>query len=91
MLKIKPATQFQKDIKKFKHNQSVINELNEVLNILVQGEDLPAKYQDHKLSGKWKGYRECHLKPDALLIYHVDSEDEMLTLARCGSHSELFT
>lgn len=90
MLKIKPSTQFKKDLKKFKHNQQIINELDSVLRILVQGKPLSAKYQDHNLSGNWNGHRECHLKPDTLLIYCVDEERETLILTRVGSHSELF-
>ena len=90
MLKIKPASQFKKDIKKFVHNKSVIHELDTVLKMLVRNQMLPAKYQDHALSGKWKGYRECHIKPDALLIYFIDTGFELLILERFGSHAELF-
>ena len=51
--------------------------------------DLPASNSDHALSGDWAGYRECHLKPDLLLIYRKPNA-EVLRLARLGSHSELF-
>ena len=50
---------------------------------------LEARYRDHDLSGDWAGYRECHIKPDLLLIYRK-SEPSTLRLARLGSHSELF-
>jgi mRNA interferase YafQ len=90
MLTIKPSTQFKKDIKKFKHSKPVINELNEVLKILIHGKPLPSKYQDHNLSGNWRGFKECHVKPDALLIYHASVSDNILTLVRIGSHAELF-
>jgi mRNA interferase YafQ len=50
---------------------------------------LPAKYQDHQLTGNWEGYRSCHLKPDLLLIYE-NPDDETLRLVRLSSHSELF-
>jgi mRNA interferase YafQ len=90
MLKIKPTTQFKNDLKKFKHNQSIINELDSVLRALVQRKALPTKYQDHNLSGNRKGHRECHVKPDILLIYRVDEANEILILTRIGSHSELF-
>jgi mRNA interferase YafQ len=90
MLTIKPATQFKKDIKKFKHNRQVINKLHEVLKILAHGKPLPSKYQDHNLSGNWKGFRECHVQPDALLIYLASVSDNILTLVRFGSHAELF-
>ena len=51
---------------------------------------LPEKYVDHSLGGQYKGMRECHLKPDALLIYSISEESQTLYLERIGSHSELF-
>jgi len=51
---------------------------------------LPEKYVDHSLGGQYKGMRECHLKPDALLIYSVSEKSQTLYLERIGSHSELF-
>lgn len=62
--------------------------LIEVLYLLLNGGSLPQKYKDHELIGNHKGFRECHIKPDLLLIYQKD--DEYLSLARLGSHSELF-
>lgn len=50
---------------------------------------LDARHRDHDLSGDWAGYRECHVKPDLLLIYRK-SDSDALRLARLGSHSELF-
>jgi mRNA interferase YafQ len=50
---------------------------------------LDLRYSDHDLSGDWAGYRECHLKPDLLLIYRK-ADASTLRLARLGSHSELF-
>lgn len=50
---------------------------------------LEARYRDQDLGGDWDGYRECHLRPDLLLIYRKSSDD-VLKLARLGSHSELF-
>jgi mRNA interferase YafQ len=49
---------------------------------------LEKHFRDHELTGNWRGYSECHVKPDWLLIYKVDGEN--LKLARLGSHSELF-
>jgi len=60
-----------------------------VLEALVNDQPLDARYRDHGLSGDWAGYRECHLKPDLLLIYRKSGSDT-LRLARIGSHSELF-
>ena len=63
--------------------------LPEVLADLIADVPLPAKYHDHKLSGEWEGYRECHLKPDLLLIYEKPDE-KTLRLERLGTHSKLF-
>jgi mRNA interferase YafQ len=59
-----------------------------VIKQLQLGETLPEKYVDHPLSGDWQHYRDCHVKPDLVLIYKIDSSS--LTLARIGTHSELF-
>jgi mRNA interferase YafQ len=47
-----------------------------------------ARHRDHALTGDWKGFRDCHIQPDWVLIYSVD--DEALYLTRTGSHSDLF-
>jgi mRNA interferase YafQ len=63
--------------------------LNDFLALMIMDIPLPDKYHDHKLSGIWDGFRECHLKPDLLLIYDK-ANDDILHLVRLGSHSELF-
>lgn len=90
MLKIKPGSRFKKDLKKFKHSKSTLSELDKVLKTLVRKEELAVKYQDHTLSGAWNSSRECHIKPDVLLVYRVDKKAQLLILERLGSHSELF-
>jgi mRNA interferase YafQ len=82
------TTQFKRDFKKYQHQQKVIDEFNAVLEILVNGNRMPEKYLDHPLSGNYKGSRECHVKPDVLLVYDITGN--VLTLQRFGSHSELF-
>lgn len=59
-----------------------------VLNFLLKAEKLPEKYLDHALTGSYSGFRECHVKPDTLLIYWLDGK--YVHLIRIGSHSELF-
>lgn len=88
MLKVKASTRFKRDFKRYKHNRTVIEEFNTVIGILRKAKALPEKHQDHPLSGEYIGFRECHVKPDVLLIYYLD--EELLNLARIGSHSELF-
>ncbi|MBN8909773.1 MAG: type II toxin-antitoxin system YafQ family toxin, partial [Rhodospirillales bacterium] len=57
--------------------------------ILLADGDMPSSLRDHGLSGKWANHRECHLRPDLLLIYAKPSAD-VLRLVRLGSHSDLF-
>lgn len=80
------AAKFKKDLKRGYD----ITELEAVINILANGEPLAKEYEDHILSGNWKGFRECHIKPDWLLIYKIDHSALILTLTRTGSHSDLF-
>ena len=63
-----------------------------VLQALACDQELRLHQRDHDLTGNWSGYRECHLKPDLLLIYrkYETEEEQVLYLARLGSHSELF-
>ena len=56
--------------------------------MLIINQPLDQKYQDHPLSGQWSDHRDCHVKPDLILIYRK-SEDHILQLVRLGSHSEL--
>ena len=83
------STQFKRDFKKItKMPIPDIVEVGHVISTLQKDELLAAKYSDHALSGDWFGYRDCHIKPDLVLIYKVDSK--ILKFARIGSHSELF-
>ncbi len=88
MLKIKHHVFFKKDFKKLVKNGFDDSVLNEVILTLRKKEPLPPQFQDHALKGKWKPFRECHIKADVLLVYRV--KDNVLTLVRLGSHSELF-
>jgi mRNA interferase YafQ len=94
MRTIKYTTSFKKDFKREKKGQyrkSVEIDLAEVLTLLQADTTLPDRYRDHALTGNWKGYRDCHIKPDLLLIYQKTDQDELLILelVRLGSHSEL--
>lgn len=62
--------------------------LKSIIETLAKGLNLEIKYKDHKLSGNWGGWRECHIAPDWLLIYKIDKQT--LELARTGSHADLF-
>lgn len=57
---------------------------------LANGENLDEKYKDHLLIGNYKGCRECHIKPDLLLIYKINNEEVELVLVEVGNHAKLF-
>ena len=67
-----------------------ISLLEDVVSSLAMGYSLPEKNQDHALSGDWTGHRECHILPDWLLVYRIEDNVLVLTLARTGTHSDLF-
>jgi len=95
MRTIEWATTFKRDHKrevKGQHRPTLDAVLTSVLMTLANDQVLPPHRHDHDLTGNWKGYRECHLKPDLLLIYRkLDNEGNgILRLARLGSHSEIF-
>jgi mRNA interferase YafQ len=84
---------FRRDYKRAKatprHAKDLDSLLSAILTLLLSDRPLPAHNRDHALGGGWAGYRECHIKPDLLLIYRKPN-DATLRLARLGSHSELF-
>lgn len=87
---VKPTTQFKKDFKLAMKRSMKIELLEEVIAMLAMGETLPDKHKDHALTGNWVGHRECHILPNWLLIYRIEDEVLVLTLARTGTHSDLF-
>lgn len=87
---VKPTTQFKKDFKLAMKRSMKIELLEEVIAMLAMGETLPDKHKDHALTGNWVGHRECHILPDWLLIYRIEDKVLVLTLARTGTHSDLF-
>ena len=81
---------FQKGLQAGNQARPEIELLEQVVALLSMGEPLPEKNRDHDLSGDWVGHRECHILPDWLLIYRIEDDVLVLTLARTGSHSDLF-
>jgi len=89
MREIVRTSQFKSDLKRLaKSGKYSIDELLAVVERLANDISLPVKNRDHPLTGKWKDYRDCHICPDWLLIYQLESEK--LILVRTGSHAELF-
>ena len=90
MYTVKFTNKFKKSYKLMIKRGKDISHLDFVVNTLMSGKQLSEKYHDHELTGTWKGYRECHIEPDWLLIYYVENDVLVLTLVDTGSHSDLF-
>ena len=88
MYKIFRTSSFKKDYKKLNAKEKEL--LKTVITKLANGKELEEKYKDHNLTGNYLGCRECHVKPDLLLIYRIDDDILELALVRVGSHSKLF-
>lgn len=82
------STQFKKDYKRIKRQEKDVTLLENVVKKLLKKEQLEPKYKDHKLAGRWKSFRDCHIEPDWILIYQLT--EDTLILERTGSHSDLF-
>ncbi len=78
----------KKDLKRMAKRQKDLIELEPIIEHLTQKKPLAKKYKDHALTGEWKGYRECHIQPDWLLIYII--KVNTVYLVRTGTHSDLF-
>lgn len=89
-LKLVPTAQFKKDFKRLKKRGYDMSELQAVLDKLCAGEPLFEHHRDHALVGNYIGFRECHIRPDWLLIYAIDQGKLILTASRTGTHSDLF-
>ncbi|MDR0514848.1 MAG: type II toxin-antitoxin system YafQ family toxin [Coriobacteriaceae bacterium] len=88
--KVSYTSKFKKQRKQMILRGADITELDAVIAMIADGVPLPEKYCDHALQGSRKGYRDCHIRPDWILIYKI--EEDVLTLLLCetGSHSDLF-
>lgn len=89
MRKIEFTGRFKRDYKREKRTYAQLDHLLEpVISKLANDEPLPASCFDHSLNADWKGFRDCHIRPDLVLIYQKQAG--VLSLVRLGSHSELF-
>ena len=87
---IKTYKQYDRDVKLALRRGLDIEKLLEVVKLLQSGDPLPAKYKNHLLSGDYKGYWECHIHPNWLLLYEKDTEIRIISLYRTGTHSDIF-
>ncbi|MBR1374520.1 MAG: type II toxin-antitoxin system YafQ family toxin [Cardiobacteriaceae bacterium] len=88
MSKFNFGRQFKKDLKKYSPDILLSKEWVDIAHSLLNKEALAEKYKDHQLTGNYQDCRECHIRPDLLLIYQVAAEE--IKLVRIGTHSELF-
>lgn len=87
---VKHTRAFKKGYKLAKKRGQKVELLKQVVELLAAGEPLSEEYQDHALIGEWAGFRECYVLSDWLLIYCIEEDVLVLTLARTGTHSDLF-
>lgn len=91
MREVKYTTRFKRDYRREKsgpHGKKLDVLLMEIVNLLAADTSLPRRNFDHPLSGEWTDHRDCHIRPDLVLIYRKPDADT-LELVRLGSHSEL--
>ena len=89
MKKLRPSTQYKKDLKRIRNNPKKAAELLKVLRLLENEEPVQENYRPHMLTNDYAGCMECHIQGDFLLIW-IDQAANEIDLVRLGSHSELF-
>ncbi|QIV96490.1 mRNA interferase YafQ [Allofrancisella inopinata] len=87
MLEVFETKRFLKSYKKIKHKKKILEELQKAIKFLITQQEIPKKYKDHELKGKFSGIRELHLGYDDLLLYFVINEEKKLVLVDIGTHA----
>ena len=90
MYQVKFTNKFKKSYKLMKKRGYDMKLLESIIDTLRQGKKLEAKHRNHALTGDFRGYHECHIKPDWLLVYLIENDILTLTMIHTGSHSDLF-
>ena len=90
MYKIEVTNKFKQSVRKAKKDGIDMDVLRKVIDMLANGETLPKKYKNHPLKGKLKGFYNCHVMPDLVLIYRIEKERLILLLFDIETHSNLF-
>ena len=88
MKSLRLGSAFNKDLKRIERRNYNRVLLDSVIDALRAGEQLPRARRDHPLKGEWKGWRECHVQPDWLLVYRATETE--VQLGRTGTHADLF-
>jgi mRNA interferase YafQ len=87
-LRLRPTKAFDRDLKRLRKRGANMARLHDVIEWIRQGRGLEARHREHPLAGDWRGWRECHVEPNWVLIYKA-TETELI-LGRTGTHSDLF-
>jgi len=88
MLKATYAKQFDRDLKQMAKRGKDLEKIEAVIRLICDERPLPERHKDHALKGEWRGFRDCHIEPDWILIYTVEQDEARFT--RTGSHSDIF-
>lgn len=84
------SSQYKKSYKRMAKRGLDMRVLDDAVHKLSCGEKLDKRYKDHVLKGRYKGFHECHILPDWLLIYSIENDTLVVTLVNTGTHSDLF-
>jgi mRNA interferase YafQ len=84
------TSRYERDAKRIRKRGAEMSRLVAVVDALRRRQPLAVRHRDHPLKGEWKGWRDCHVEPDWVLVYRVDEEKGELILGRTGSHADLF-
>jgi mRNA interferase YafQ len=90
VLTLKTTSQYRKDRNRAKNRGLDMSLLDTVIQTLIEEKPLAPKHKDHQLTGNFTEFRECHIKPDWLLMYTVNKQELILTASCTGTHSDLF-
>ena len=90
MLTLQYSAQYKRDRKRVIKRGFPMKQLEDVLKILIEEKPLDPKFNDHPLQGNYIGFRECHIRPNWLLIYKIDKGKLILTATRTGTHADLY-
>jgi mRNA interferase YafQ len=88
MKDLRTSSRFRRDLRRVTRRRYALERLEAIIDLLREGSPLPGRYRDHPLKGEWEGLRECHVRPDWLLIY--ETTDDEVILQRTGTHADLF-
>lgn len=90
MLRTQTTKQFEKDFKRMIKRGKDMEKIKTVMRRLANEEILDIRHRDHKLTGDFEGFRECHIEPDWLLVYRINKRDNNIIFLRTGSHADIF-